>query len=224
MLRAQVIQPILDLYDGPRYLEIGVCEGNTFRALKAARKVAVDPAFCFDACAAAASDPSAEFHAATSDGYFAGLAPEALPFDVVFIDGLHTLEQSLRDLMNALTHVHRRSVIVVDDVMPLNHAASLREHGDWVRLRELQPDLPDAWMGDVYRLVYFISAFLPDWSYATVAENHGQLVMWRKTRPVTERTLEAVARAPYEQTVLDRSVFNLAPFASVLESVRAVVA
>lgn len=215
MLRSQVVQPILDLFEAPCYLEIGVNAGETFRALRAGRKVAVDPAFLFDTAAAAAADRSAEFHEVTSDAYFHALAPDAPPFDVVFIDGLHTLEQSLRDLMNTLTHVHRRSVIVLDDVLPLNHAASLREIGQWVRLRELSPDLPDAWMGDVYRLVYFVAAFLPDWSYATVAENHGQTVMWRGARPVVERTVEAVARTSYEDTVLDRAVFNLQPFETV---------
>ena len=224
MLRADVLRAILGLYGSPRYLEIGVCEGDTFRAVRAARKVAVDPAFCFDAAAAAAADRSAEFHSTTSDAYFAALDAEAPPFDLVFIDGLHTLEQSLRDLMNTLTHVHRRSVIVIDDVLPSNHAASLKHIGEWQRLRAADPRLPDAWMGDVYRLAYFIAAFLPDWSYATVAENHGQLVMWRGARGVVARTVEEVARIPYEDTVLDRGLFRVEPFETIMAKLRSALA
>lgn len=224
MLRAQVIQAFLDLYEAPRYLEIGVCEGDTFRGVRAARKVAVDPAFCFDPVAAAAADGSAEFHSTTSDAYFAALDVQAPAFDVVFIDGLHTLEQSLRDLMNTLTHVHRRSVIVIDDVLPSNYAASLKDIGQWQRLRIADPALPDAWMGDVYRLAYFIASFLPDWSYATVAENHGQMVMWRSARAVVERTVEQVSRVPYEETELDRGLFRVQPLETIMATLRSTLA
>jgi len=36
-------------------------------------------------------------------------------------------------------------------------------------------------MGDVYKVVFFVDAFLQQFRYATIQENHGQLVMWRHT-------------------------------------------
>lgn len=216
-----MIQPLLDLFEAPRYLEIGVHSGETFGPLRAGRKVAVDPAFRFDTAATAQADATAEFHELPSDAYFRGLAPGAPPFDVVFIDGLHTFEQALRDLLNALGRVRHDSVVIVDDVLPSGYFASLPDLSLFERLHAAVPDTPAAWMGDVYRLVYFIAAFLPDWSYATVAENHGQLVMWREPRAPRLRSVESVARAPYEETVLRREGFALTPFADILARVRA---
>lgn len=221
MLRSQVVQTFLDLFEAPRYLEVGVHSGETFLPLQAARKVAVDPVFRFNVAAAEAADPHAEFHAVPSDAYFASLPPQAEPFDVIYLDGLHTLEQTLRDLMNALGHVRPASVIVIDDVLPSGYFASLPDQTEFERLYAAVPGTPEAWMGDVYRLVYFVEAFLPQWSYATVADNHGQLVMWRAPRATTERSLEAVARAPYEDTVLDRGPFRLQPVAQIAAQVRA---
>lgn len=221
MLRSQVVQAFLDLFEAPRYLEVGVHSGETFLPLRAAWKVAVDPVFRFNVLAAQAADPDTEFHALPSDAYFASLPPQAEPFDVIYLDGLHTLEQTLRDLMNALGHVRPDSVVVIDDVLPTGYFASLPDQALFERLYAAVPGTPEAWMGDVYRLVYFVETFLPQWSYATVAENHGQLVMWRAPRATTARSLEAVARAAYEDTVLDRAPFRMMPLAAIVAKVRA---
>ena len=53
MLRSEVNQGIIDLFEDCSYLEIGVSLGVTFDKIIAHRKVAVDPAFAFDAGAAA---------------------------------------------------------------------------------------------------------------------------------------------------------------------------
>lgn len=222
MLRSEVLNQLLGLFTRPRYLEVGVHSGETFLAVRAAHKVAVDPLFRFDVDAAARAEPSAEFHAVTSDAYFRGLAPDAPPFDVVFLDGLHTFEQTLRDLMNALAHTRPDSVIVIDDVKPNGFPAAIRDLGVFDRLYAAVPGTDAAWMGDVYRLVWFVSVFMPAWSYATVAENHGQLVLWRRTRDGgPETTVEAVARTPYEDVVLHGEVFRSAPLAEILAQVRA---
>lgn len=61
------------------------------------------------------------------------------------------------------------------------------------------------WMGDVFRLVFFIQTFLPAFRYAAVADNHGQLVMWRGKRPPElrqDRTVEAVSQMDCKDTIL----------------------
>ena len=223
MLRSQVVQALLDLYDRPRYLEVGVHSGETFNPVRAAEKVAVDPAFRFDAKAAAAADPTARFHPVPSDDYFLRLCPADALFDVVFLDGLHTFEQTLRDLMNAMARTRPDSVIVIDDVLPSGHAASIRDLDEFLRVHAAVPGTPDAWMGDVYRLVWFIAVFMPMWSYATIAENHGQMVLWREPRREggPEMTVEAVSRVSYADVVLTPEMFRVTPFAQVLAAVRA---
>lgn len=223
MLRSQVVQAFLDLYDRPRYLEVGVHSGETFDAVRAAEKVAVDPAFRFDVEAAARADRSARFHPVASDEFFERRCPADARFDVVFLDGLHTFEQTLRDLMNTLARTRPDSVILIDDVLPSGYAASLRDLDVFLRVHAAVPGTPDAWMGDVYRLVWFIAVFMPLWSYATVAENHGQLVLWRAPRPAVrpETTVAAVSQLPYAEVVLTPEMFRVTPFAEVLAAVKA---
>ncbi len=222
MLRSEVVQGFLDLFDRPRHLEVGVHSGETFHAVRAAEKVAVDPAFRFDVAAAAAADRTARFHAVPSDAYFSDRCPEDARFDVVFLDGLHTFEQTLRDLMNTLARTRDDSVIVIDDVRPSGPAAAIRDLDVFLRMHAAVPGTPDAWMGDVFRLVAFIDTFMPMWSYATVAENHGQLVLWRAPRPpaAPDRTVEAVCRLDYADTVLGPHMFRAQPYASILDAVR----
>lgn len=95
--RADVVQAVLSLYPDPHYLEVGVSRGATFHAVEAAQKVAVDPSFRFDIEAAAAEHPGATYFALTSDAYFGDVAGTGTRFDVIYLDGMHTVEQTLRD-------------------------------------------------------------------------------------------------------------------------------
>jgi len=44
--------------------------------------------------------------------------------DVVFIDGLHTFLQSLKDVQNSLRYLNANGVIVLHDCNPLSEAAA----------------------------------------------------------------------------------------------------
>jgi methyltransferase family protein len=223
--RSEVVQAFLDLYPDPDYLEIGVSLGTTLHAVKARRKVGVDPGFKFDVKAVGPEHPDTEYRVCTSDAYF-GAAPRDEMFDVVYLDGLHTLEQTLRDLLNALEHLKPHGVIVIDDVYPISYAASMPDLVASKRLRRALGVEKAAWMGDVYRLVFFIQTFCQSLSYAGVAENHGQLVVWRGARPedaIPHRRVEEVGRMPYETAVLDGSVFGFTALSEIVEAVRATI-
>lgn len=126
MDRPDVIQGLLNLYSNPSYLEVGVNHGITFHAITAARKVAVDPKFNFDVPQARLRPGGAtsDYHEVPSDDYFAN-RPAGDMFDVIFLDGLHTFDQTLRDLLNAMTCLKPTGAIVIDDVTPSSYAASL---------------------------------------------------------------------------------------------------
>ncbi|WP_298964747.1 class I SAM-dependent methyltransferase [uncultured Methylobacterium sp.] len=221
--RTEVVQGILDLFENPNYLEIGVFEGKTFNNLKAGSKSAVDPAFAFDYQAVAAEDKSAQFFKVTSDRYFAEHAPQDSKFDVVYIDGLHTFEQTLRDLLNAFSYTHERSVIVIDDVYPSSYIAGLPDKRQFVQARELSGLKSRDWMGDVYKLIYFIETFCQQYDYRTINNNHGQLVLWRARRKdVRERTIAELAHLGYEKLFLEKDSLRLGSYASILETIKAV--
>jgi SAM-dependent methyltransferase len=210
--RATVAQAFLDLFEAPRYLEIGVEKGWTFHAVKAARKVAVDPQFMFDVDAARADPANAgcDYHPVESDVYFADKMAPGEHFDVIFLDGLHTFDQTLKDLLAAILCLAPDGVIVIDDVMPNSYAASLPERDRTLAYHALAPN-EGTWMGDVYRLVFFIDQYLPAFSFATMGENHGQLVMWREQRRSTGRPapkVEHIARLEYADAVIGRAVFK----------------
>jgi hypothetical protein len=116
--RPQVLQAILDLYREPQYLEIGVSRGDTFHALRAHRKVAVDPRFRFDVVEARQQHPEVHYYPVTSDAYFASIVAPSDRFDVIYLDGLHTSDQTLRDLLNAICYLTHDGTIIIDDVVP----------------------------------------------------------------------------------------------------------
>lgn len=226
MERFEVNQRLLDLYPDPAYLEIGVSHGLTFHGLRAGRKVAVDPLFQFDLKAARTANPGATYHQVPSDEYFTRVRHPDERFDLIFVDGLHTFDQTLRDLLNATSCLTPTGVIVIDDVMPISYAASLPDFDSSFALRQSTGDSNPAWMGDVYRLIFFIRDYLAAFSYATIAENHGQTVLWPLVRPhtVAPRNVEAIARLGYVDAVLERDAFNVRSFDEIEADVRRFIA
>ncbi len=220
--RATVVQELLSLYAAPSYLEIGVSEGATFHSVQARRKVAVDPKFVFDVAAARATRPEVEYHEVTSDEYFGRIKGPSERFELIFLDGLHTFEQTLRDFTNAIECLAPNGVIVIDDVMPDSYFAGISDVTVFRTLRSQQIAKSASWMGDVYRLMFFIESFFQQFSYRTVEENHGQAIVWRGRRPsVAERSVESVARTPYEDAILHADVFRRLELADILSELRA---
>lgn len=227
--RHEVIQRLLDLFDAPRYLEIGVDHGATFEPLRAARKVGVDPRFNFDKGQVIASGGHVELHETTSDVYFSSVLPNVEEFDVIFLDGLHTFEQTLRDLMSAVLLLQPRGVIVVDDVLPDSYHASLPSTDDLVSVRSFlairNPSLlaDQAWMGDVYKVPFFIQSYLQQFDYATADDTHGQTLLWRRPRDaalVGRRSLEAISRLEFKDLVTNREDLNPMPTENIVTRIR----
>jgi len=224
MLRAEVNQAILDLYESPSYLEIGVFDGNTFNAVRAARKVAVDIAFSCDLEQerAAVVGQDVHFHECPSDDYFAHVVGDE-QFDVIFIDGLHTFDQTLRDLLNAIGHLRDGGTIVIDDVLPPSYAASLPSQQDSNAFRAARGIRKPDWMGDVYRVIFFLRDYLPAYSFATLIENHGETVLWKQTRAVdaAPRPVEEISRLSFADCQFQRDAFNIRPFGEIVDQLRA---
>ena len=221
--RAQVMRRLLAHYEEARYLEIGVCEGRTFDRVEAAVKVAVDPEFRFDHTAPERRAPGTSYHQVTSDEYFGTVVEPDAQFDVIYLDGLHTVEQTLRDLLNALPHLQPQGVIVIDDVRPPTELAAIRDRQEFFEVRGAAGrDDEKAWMGDVFRLVYFIETFCQQLSFRVIANNHGQAVVWRHRRAeVRERTLAEVGAMTFDEMTRDQDALRLAPFGEIVRELRA---
>jgi capsular polysaccharide biosynthesis protein len=224
--RSAVLQQILNLFESPSYLEIGVDSGLTFHSLSAFQKVAVDPDFKFTP---PANTMAAEYYAVTSDEYFATHCPANKFFDVVYIDGLHTFEQTLRDMLNAVLRLKPGGVVVIDDILPVSYHASLPDLRVALLVRDhlagnASPQMADnTWMGDVYKLAFFIQTFMQQLSYATVQETLGQMIVWQSPRQISEiaeRRILDVSLLSFSDSIASRDVFRIRPIDFIIDSIR----
>jgi len=219
MLRSDIINQLLKLFESPKYLEIGVWRGDTFHAVLSNNKSAVDPSFQFDKSAPEYNSPGISYFEQTSNAYFSDHPSNENKFDLIFLDGLHTFEQTLTDLLHAVDRLRDDGIIIIDDVIPDSYPASMRSEADCYNFRLSSNDPGTHWMGDVYKLVFFIDTFFLNWTYYTVAETHGQVVMWRKPRLLGQGGSELVAQTydkSYADAVLARSRFNIRPLGEII--------
>jgi SAM-dependent methyltransferase len=153
--RTAVVNLLLKATGGEDYLEIGCAGNDLFDAVMARRKVGVDPA-------------RGGTHRLTSDAFFATWTGG--PFDVVFIDGLHTYDQVRRDLVNALRWLKPGGWIALHDMLPRDW---LEEHVPQIRTR--------GWTGDGWKVAFELLAS-PNLDFRLLAIDHGVLVV----RPLSE--------------------------------------
>lgn len=164
------------IVNAKKYLEVGVQQGLTFNKVTVDYKVAVDPFFRFDY--KKIGSEKCIFYEKTSDDFFINdIGVEK--FDLIFLDGLHTYDQTLRDFILSLTCSHDKTVWLIDDVAPTGYLSACPNSNFYKAARRLvkQP----SWMGDVFKVIYTIHDFFPQFNYATFPE-HGQTVIWKETR------------------------------------------
>ncbi len=167
MLRTDVLQKIIDHKKAQRYLEIGVNNGDNFFPIEISHKVAVDPSFAFSPERQKeweTKNPDnlkAQYVNATSDDFFAQTAASER-FDVVFIDGLHTYQQSLQDVLNSLDRLNDNGVIMMHDCKPPHVAAalpapSLQAAEDLQKNAATRvPGWDGIWCGDVWKTIGYL--------------------------------------------------------------------
>jgi methyltransferase family protein len=162
MDRIAIAQSLLDATEGANYLEIGVCTGSSFIPIRASKKWGVDPGHLVSrkrrakyAAWAWLRIKNERLFRMTSDEFFTAhtrmLAAHGI--DVCLVDGLHTYEQSYRDLLNALAHLRPNGVILVHDCNPSTETAACPATSiDEVAAR-YGAIWNGAWSGDVWKTI-----------------------------------------------------------------------
>ena len=143
------------------YLEIGVEKGGTLMlgGTPTTLAVGVDPDY--HVVVPAQEPVRVALFRKTSDAFFADgdwHGVSKTPVDVTFVDGMHLCENALRDVLGAERLSHRRSLILVHDILPGSAAEAARERGTAM------------WMGDVFRAVLALRQFRPDLSLTAVGD------------------------------------------------------
>lgn len=177
--RHERLNALARINSASKYLEVGVERGATFARVNVPYKVGVDPKFEFDVREYA--DGQTVFHEVTSDCFFSGLAPAHGPFDLIYLDGLHTFDQTFRDFCASLRYSHAATIWLLDDTHPSGWLAAIPNLPVARRLNWLLGRENADWMGDVFKVVFAIHDFFPQFTYATFP-GHGQTAVWLETR------------------------------------------
>jgi hypothetical protein len=201
---ARRINQLLGAFAGEsRYLEIGVLRGRTFEKVRATYRFGVDPQPRFDVTRL---PRRVTIRACTSDEFFSTLDHDN-QFDVVFLDGLHTFEQTYRDLVNALQYCSS-GFVLIDDVVPCDGASALPDQDEArrERVRRQLPGDPGIWHGDVFKVVVALSEYHSSQvGFCTiVGGGNPQTIAWREKqledlRPIGGWSLAELDSVSYEE-------------------------
>ena len=125
MKRFDIINELATKYNSKNYLEIGVqFRSSNFDKINCENKICVDP------------DPNAKAdHIETSDDFF---KKNKNNYDVIFIDGLHELDQVYKDIVNSLQILNENGTIVVHDCNPVEE------------IHQIVPRISKVWNGNVW--------------------------------------------------------------------------
>ncbi len=181
----------------PRYLEIGVDTGVVFLHVRAARKTGIDPVDAVPTLKRLLHPNTlirGRLQQTTSDEFFASLTPTE-QFDVIFVDGDHGYQQSLRDVENALEHVADDGVVLVHDCYPPSaQAASVdpRDAGG------------GTWCGEVWKTIVTLRATRRDLTVEVMNTDFGVGVIHRRPSPTLDLDPGWIAQMTYADLVADR--------------------
>jgi len=134
MNRTDIINYLIQRYNYNSYLEIGVqFPHSNFDKIEIKNKTGVEPFPIEDML-------NKSIVELTSDMFFKSLETD-VKYDIIFIDGLHTREQCLADILNSLNHLSSNGCILVHDCLPTaEYQTTIEDNG-----RE--------WTGDVWKAI-----------------------------------------------------------------------
>ncbi len=207
--RTTIIQLLINKFNYRTYLEIGVARGLNFFQIQAPLKIGVDPKFVISG--KIQNTENERFYQMTSDEFFAN-PPEILiekGIDLAFIDGLHTYEQSLRDVENCLKYLNPDGIIVMHDCLPSSEAEALPSLEKAMK----HPEFKGAWTGDVYKTILHVRTFRPDLFVFVINTDHGVGII-KKGQPenLLSLSLEEIQNFTFQQLAENKvNLLNLKP-------------
>ncbi len=149
--RIEIIQKIISDQKYKSYLEIGCDNDENFSQISIHEKVGVDPL-------------KGGTLRMTSDEFFKN---NKNLFDIVFLDGLHTYEQTIKDINNSLKIIKEKGVILVHDCLPKKI---------W---NQIVPRLYGHWNGDVWKAIVHSRTYEYADTY-TCKVDHGLGVIFKR--------------------------------------------
>jgi hypothetical protein len=166
------------LGDTTAYLEVGVARGLTLEAVDIPNRTGVDPRPQFSL---QHLPTGVSVFVGPSDDFFARLDADTT-FDIIFLDGLHTYQQTYRDLIHSLRHTAPGGVILIDDVVPCDEVSAISDQVTSNAERNRRGLAKGPWQGDVFRLIAVLRDHHIELDFRTiVGSGNEQTIVWRRS-------------------------------------------
>jgi hypothetical protein len=150
--RTQIIQKIINQQTYKSYLEIGCDNDENFSKIIIDNKTGIDPL-------------KGGTLRMTSDKFF---KKNNKNFDLIFLDGLHTYEQTIKDIDNSLRYLNINGVILIHDCLPTKI---------W---NQIVPRIYGHWNGDVWKAIVHSRTYDHADTYTCVADHGIGIIFKRK--------------------------------------------
>lgn len=216
------------------YLEIGIHCGENFLNVDVSDKVGVDPFFGKD-YESVISD-TCKFYEMKSDNFFQVFADSML-FDLIYLDGLHTFEQTLRDFCNSHRCSHEKTIWVIDDTIPSDKFSMMPTQKLAMNTRFKETGVESwAWHGDVFKVPFVINDFFPEFKFCTISDiNNPKTIIWKHKKenftplwPHKKRTgrvdhqlifdsMSDICNLTYEDFIKHQSGLHLKPLDQIIQ-------
>ena len=154
--RIEIIQKIIFKEKYKNYLEIGCDNDENFSKVIIENKVGVDPL-------------KGGTLRMTSDEFFKN---NKRKFDIIFLDGLHTYEQTIKDINNSLKFINDKGVILIHDCLPKKI---------W---NQIVPRLYGHWNGDVWKAIVEARTFNHVETFTCVADHGLGVILKKKNKDI----------------------------------------
>ena len=152
--RTTIIQEIINKKNYKSYLEVGCDNDENFSKIQIESKIGIDPL-------------KGGTLRMTSDEFFIN---NHQSFDIIFLDGLHTYEQTIKDIDNGLRFLNTNGVILIHDCLPKKI---------W---NQIVPRLYGHWNGDVWKAIVHSRTYGHADTYTCIADHGIGVIFRRKNR------------------------------------------
>jgi|TARA_Y100000389_G_scaffold193364_1_gene222055 hypothetical protein len=152
--RINIIKNIIKKENYKKYLEIGCDNDQNFSQINIEKKIGVDP-------------NKGGTLRMTSDEFFLNNKEN---FDIIFLDGLHTYEQTIKDINNSLKFINDRGVILIHDCLPKKI---------W---NQIVPRVYGHWNGDVWKAIVHSRTYMHADTYTCKADHGLGIIFKRKNK------------------------------------------
>jgi hypothetical protein len=171
MYRFDVINFLIKVNGYQNYLEIGLDRGVCFCSIRCKHKTGVDPDFKIPFLRNIKSKIFYPYNIFSkvfkleSDHFFSDYGfklYDKKSLDIALVDGLHTFDQSLKDIVNCLKVLSNDGIVVVHDCIPPHQEAAIQAKNIDEAKTKASEEWTGEWCGDVWKSMVYLNKYHQD--------------------------------------------------------------